>query len=116
MPRIPFHLTLTRRVWALAALALVTMALGTGVALNRFQSAMLDLRRAELRSEADIAADWLKGASPADAADRKEAVHAALERLRPARFGQSGYIFAVTLDGVSVLSPSYAAGRGQGFA
>jgi methyl-accepting chemotaxis protein len=106
VPRIPFHLTLTRRVWALAALALVTMALGTGVALDRFQSAMLDLRRAELRSEADIAADWLKSALPADAADKKEAVRVALERLRNVRFGENDYFFAISLDGVSLLAPT----------
>ena len=106
MPRIPFHLTLTRRVWALAALALVTMALGTGVALYRFQSAMLDLRQAELRSEADIAADWLKSGLPADAPDSKAAVRAALERLRPARFGENGYFFAISFDGVSLLAPT----------
>jgi hypothetical protein len=63
VPKFDFHLKLTRRVWALAAMALVTMALGTGVALYRFNSSAMELRRAELRSEVEIAADWLKAPS-----------------------------------------------------
>ncbi len=106
MPKLAFRLTLTRRVWALAALALATMALGTGVALYRFNAAMLDLRRGELRSEVEIAAAWLKSAIPADARDANPAAAAALERLRPVRFGANGYFFAISLDGDSLLAPT----------
>ncbi len=106
MPKLAFHLTLTRRVWALAALALATMTLGTGVALYRFNAAMLDLRRGELRSEVDIAAAWLKSAIPADARDAKAAAPAALERLRSARFGQDGAFFAISSDGDALLAPA----------
>ena len=108
MPKFDVHLTLTRRVWALAALALATMALGTGVALYRFHGAAMDMRRAELRSEVEIAADWLKSAVPADSADKPVAIRAALERLRPVRFGENGYFFVVSFDGVSMLSPTTA--------
>jgi methyl-accepting chemotaxis protein len=104
-PKFDFHITLTRRVWALAALALATMALGTGVALYRFHSAAMEMRRAELRSEVEIAADWLKSAVPADSADKPAAIRVALERLRPVRFGENGYFFALSLDGLSLLSP-----------
>jgi methyl-accepting chemotaxis protein len=106
VPRFDFHLTLTRRVWALAALALATMGLGTGVALYRFHSSAMDLRRAELRSEVEIGADWLKSAVPAESPDKPAAIRAALERLRPVRFGENGYFFVISLDGVSLLSPS----------
>jgi methyl-accepting chemotaxis protein len=106
VPKLSFHLTLTRRVWALAALALVTMALGTGVALDRFNAAMRDMRHAELRNEVEIAAAWLKSAVPADAKDAKVAARAALERLRSARFGESGHFFAISLDGDALLSPT----------
>jgi methyl-accepting chemotaxis protein len=106
VPRFDFHLTLTRRVWALAALALATMGLGTGVALYRFHGSAMDLRRAELRSEVEIGADWLKSAVPADSPDKPAAIRAALERMRPVRFGENGYFFVISLDGVSLLSPS----------
>jgi methyl-accepting chemotaxis protein len=106
LPQFTFHLTLTRRVWALAALALATMTLGTGVALDRFDAAMLDLRRGELRSEVDIAAAWLKSAIPADARDMKAAAPAALERLRSARFGENGAFFAISSDGDALLAPT----------
>jgi methyl-accepting chemotaxis protein len=106
VPKLAFRLTLTRRVWALAALALATMALGTGVALCRFNAAMLDLRRGELRSEVEIAAAWLKSAIPADAPDARQAGAAALGRLRPVRFGEGGAFFAISLDGDSLLAPT----------
>ncbi len=106
MPKLAFHLTLTRRVWALAALALATMTLGTGVALYRFNAAMLDMRRAELRNEVEIAAAWLKSTIPADARDPKAAAPAALERLRSVRFGVSGAFFAISLDGDALLTPA----------
>jgi methyl-accepting chemotaxis protein len=106
VPKFDFHLTLSRRVWALAAMALATMALGTGVALYRFNSSAMEWRRAELRSEVDIAAGWLKNAVPADSADKPAAIRAALERLRPLRFGENGYFFAISLDGLSLLSPT----------
>ena len=106
MPKLAVHMTLTRRVWALAALALATMTLGTGVALYRFDATMLDLRRAELRNEADIAAAWLKSAIPAEAKDAKTAAPAALERLRSARFGENGSFFAISSDGDALLAPT----------
>ncbi len=106
MPKFAFHLTLTRRVWALTALALATMTLGTGVALDRFDAAMLDLRRGELRSEVDIATAWLKSAIQAEAKDAKAAAPAALEPLRSARFGEDGAFFAISLDGDSLLAPT----------
>jgi len=106
VPKIDFHLTLIRRVWALAALALFAIAMGTGVALYRFNASMLEQRRAELRSEVEIAADWLKSAIPADAPDPQAKARAAVERLRPARFGEHGYFFAIAFDGTSVLAPT----------
>ncbi len=105
MPKIAFHPTMTRRVWAMAALALVTMATGTAVALHSFQAAMLDHRRAELRSEVGIAADWLKSAMPRGGADAA-AIQADLDRLRQTRFGENGYFFAISLDGKSLLAPT----------
>jgi methyl-accepting chemotaxis protein len=87
-------------------MALATMALGTGVALYRFNSSAMEWRRAELRSEVDIAAGWLKNVAAADSADKPAAIRAALERLRPLRFGENGYFFAISLDGLSLLSPT----------
>ena len=40
------------------------------------------------------------GVEPAGG-DRQAAIRAGLESLRPLRFGQSGYIFAISLDGVN---------------
>ena len=64
------------------------------------------MRRAELRSEVEIAAAWLKSAIPADARDAKAAAPAALERLRSARFGEGGAFFAISLDGDLLLAPT----------
>ena len=100
MPK--FHLTLTRRVWALALIALATMALGTGLALNEFNNLNLDQRRAELRHEVEVAVTLMK--SSGASLDKPETIRAALERLRPIRFGDAGYFFALDMDGVTLLS------------
>ena len=105
MPKFHFHLTLTRRVWALVLLALVTMAGGTGMALYQFNGLMQDRGRAELRREVEIARASLKDAVSPTAADRAAAIRDALEKLRPVRFGDSGYFFVIDYDGVSRLSP-----------
>ncbi|WP_294539528.1 methyl-accepting chemotaxis protein [uncultured Rhodoblastus sp.] len=105
MSKIDFHLTLTRRVWLLAAMALATMALGSGFTYREFWRSIVDERRSELRHEVDVAIGELKQSIPADAPDRKAAIRAGLEKLRPIRIGENGYYFAIDLDGVSLLSP-----------
>ncbi|MCI4678613.1 methyl-accepting chemotaxis protein [Rhodoblastus acidophilus] len=109
MPKFDFHLTLNRRVWAMAALALVTMTLGTGVALFRFNGAMFDLRRAERRAEVEIASKWLESATHGRKADIRDA----LEGLRPVRFGEHGYFFVLSDDGVSMLAPTTPKAEGK---
>ena len=101
-----FHLNLSHRVWALAVMALATMALGTGLAFYQFSVSALEERKAELSHAADVAVAVLKQSVPLDAADRKAAIRAGLEKLRPIRFGESGYYFVIDLDGVSMLSPT----------
>ena len=98
-----FHLTLTRRVWALAVIALATMGLGTGLALYQFNNLNFDHRRAELRHEVEMAVTLVKNSGAS--ADRPESVRAALEALRPIRIGETGYIFAVNMKGDALLSP-----------
>jgi methyl-accepting chemotaxis protein len=104
-PRLRFSLPITQVILALAIAALTTMALGTALSLYNFYNETLEHRRGELRSEVDMAAQILKLAVQEAGGDRQAAIRAGLERLRPLRFGQSGYIFGVTLDGVAVLSP-----------
>jgi methyl-accepting chemotaxis protein len=105
LPKFHFHLTLTRRVWLLAVMAMATMALGTGLAFYEFWVSTLDERREELRHEVDVAVAELRQSIPSDAPDRKAAIRAGLEKLRPIRIGESGAYFAVDLDGVLLLSP-----------
>jgi methyl-accepting chemotaxis protein len=93
-------------ILALALAALTTMSLGTGVAFYNFYNQTLEHRRAELRAEVDIATQVLKQSVDHAAGDRQAAIRAGLERLRSLRFGQSGYIFAISLGGVSLLSPA----------
>ena len=103
-PAVPkFYMTLTRRVWALALIALATMGLGTGLALYEFNNLNLDHRRAELRHEVEIAATLVRksGAST----DRPDSIRAALEQLRPLRIGEEGYFFALDMEGKALLSP-----------
>jgi methyl-accepting chemotaxis protein len=106
VPKFHFHLTLTRRVWALVLLALVTMAGGTGMALYQFNALTQDRGKAELRREVEIAGASLKDAASATAEDRAAAIRGALEKLRSVRFGESGYFFVIDYDGVSRLSPA----------
>ena len=105
MPKFHFHLTLTHRVWALVLLALVTMAGGTGMALYEFNVLTQDRGRAELRREVEIARASLKDAVSATTEERAAAIRSALEKLRPVRYGESGYFFVIDFDGVSRLSP-----------
>jgi signal transduction histidine kinase len=114
MPHLDFHLTLTRRVWALALLALATMAVGTAMALYEFNALTQEKGRAELRHEVEVAKALLKDATPADLADRPAAIRAALEKFRPIRFGGAGYYFVIDLDGVSRLSPVTPEVEGRG--
>jgi methyl-accepting chemotaxis protein len=100
-----FHLTLARRVWLLAVMAMATVALVSGLAFYEFRSSTLEERKAELRHEVDVAVGILKEAVPADAADRQAALRDGLERLRPIRFGEHGYYFVLDPDGVSLLAP-----------
>jgi methyl-accepting chemotaxis protein len=102
--KLDFHLTLRGRVWLLAFMAIATMALGSGFAYHEFWVSLLEERRLELRHEADIAVAELKQSIPADAPDRKAAIRAGLEKLRPIRFGENGYYFAIDLQGVSLLA------------
>lgn len=105
-PRLRFSLSLTQMVLALALAALVTMTLGTGVAFYNFYAHAMEHRRAELRAEVDIAAQVLKSSVELAGGDRQAAIRAGLERLRPLRFGQAGYIFAISLEGVNLLAPT----------
>jgi methyl-accepting chemotaxis protein len=106
VPKFQIHLTLTRRVWALALLALVTMGGGTGMAIYQFNLLTQERGRAELRLEVEIAKAMLKNAVEGSAAgDKAAAIRGAVEKLRPIRFGESGYFFVIDLDGVSRLSP-----------
>ncbi|MBB4196639.1 hypothetical protein CCR94_20380 [Rhodoblastus sphagnicola] len=105
-PRLRFSLSITQMVLALALAALATMALGTGIAFVNFYQETLEHRRAELRAEVDMASQILKVSVNETGGDRQAAIRAGLERLRPLRFGQSGYIFAVSLDGVGLLAPA----------
>ncbi|MCW2317376.1 methyl-accepting chemotaxis sensory transducer with Cache sensor [Rhodoblastus acidophilus] len=100
-----FSLSITQMVLALALAALSTMALGTGIAFVSFYNETLEHRRAELRAEVDMATQILKLTVREAGGDREAAIRAGIERLRPLRFGQSGYIFAIASDGVSLLSP-----------
>ncbi|MGO9391856.1 methyl-accepting chemotaxis protein [Rhodoblastus sp.] len=117
MSKINFHLSLTRRVWALAALALATMGLGTGLTLYQFHVSALDQRKAELQREVDMAATLLRelvAKEVPDLTDRAGSIHAALEKLRPLRFGESGYLFALDFDGVARLTPNRTELEGEG--
>lgn len=105
MPKFHIHLTLALRVWLLAAMAVATMALGTGLSFYEFWVSTLDDRRVELRREVDIAVAELRESIPLDSSDRQAAIRAGLEKLRPIRFGENGYFFVIDIDGVSLLSP-----------
>jgi methyl-accepting chemotaxis protein len=100
------HLTLTRRVWALALLAFATMGVGTGLALYQFSTLVQDRARVELRYEVDIAAAMLQRSAVAGGEDRTAAVRAAMEGLRPIRFGDAGYFFVIDFDGALRLAPT----------
>jgi len=100
-----FSLSITQMVLALALAALTTMALGTGVAFTNFYRETLEHRRAELRAEVEMATQILQLSVNEAGGDRQAAIRAGLERLRPLRFGQAGYIFAISRDGVNMLSP-----------
>ncbi len=103
--RLRLSLSITQVILALALAGLATMALGAALSFYNYYGETLEHRRAELRSEVDMASQILKLAVDEAGGNREAAIRAGLERLRPIRFGQSGYIFAITLDGVSVLSP-----------
>jgi methyl-accepting chemotaxis protein len=115
VPRLSFHWTLTRRVWALALLAFVTMGAGTGLALYEFSGLARDQGRSELRYEVDIVAAMLKRGALAGGEDRPAAIRAAMEGLRPLRFGDSGYFFVIDFDGVSRLAPTTPEKEGTSF-
>ena len=100
-----FNFTLVRMVWALSLLALATMAIGTGLALSEFSAASMAQRQAELAHEVDIGVVMLRDAITPEARGKPESLARALERLRPARFGATGYYFVIDLNGVSRLSP-----------
>ena len=87
-------------------MAMATIALVSGLALYEFRSSTLEERKAELRHEVDVAVGILKEAVPADATDRKAAIRAGLEKLRPIRFGEHGYFFVLDPEGVSLLAPT----------
>ena len=105
MSKANFQLTLSRRVWAMALLALFSMGLGTSLALYQFHVATLNQHRAELRHEVDVGAALIEDAIRGREADRPAALDAALKALRPIRFGETGYFFVIDLEGVSRLSP-----------
>ncbi len=90
----------------MALLALATMALGTGLALYQFHMSTLEQRKAELRHEVDLAAALVKNSVAQDASARPAAIRAALDRLRPVRFGEAGYFFGLDLNGVALLMPN----------
>ena len=103
--RLRFSLSITQMVLALALAALVTMALGTAIAFTNFYDETLEHRRGELRAEVEMATQILKLSVEEAGGDKQAAVHAGLERLRPLRFGQSGYIYSLSLDGIGLLTP-----------
>jgi methyl-accepting chemotaxis protein len=106
MPHLDFHLTITRRVWALALLALVTLSICIAMALHEFDALTRERGRAELRHEVEVARALLQDAVPAATTDKPAAIRAALEKFRPIRFGGTGYYFVIDLDGVMRLSPA----------
>nr|WP_252393788.1 methyl-accepting chemotaxis protein [Candidatus Rhodoblastus alkanivorans] len=70
---------------------------------------MFDLRRAERRAEVEIASKWLESATHGRKADIRDA----LEGLRPVRFGEHGYFFVLSDDGVSMLAPTTPKAEGK---
>ncbi len=82
------------------------MGLGTGLALYQFHASTLKQRKAELQHEVELAAALVKNAVVQGGSGREAAIRAALERLRPIRFGQAGYFFALDLNGVAMLTPN----------
>ncbi|MCW2273872.1 methyl-accepting chemotaxis protein [Rhodoblastus acidophilus] len=100
-----FSLSITQMVLALALAALVTMALGTAVAFNNFYNETIEHRRGELRAEVEMATQILKLSVDEAGGDKQAAIRAGLEHLRPLRFGQSGYIYSLSLDGIGLLTP-----------
>jgi methyl-accepting chemotaxis protein len=114
-PRLRFSLSITQMVLGLALAALMTMSLGTGVAFYKFYNEILEHRRAELRAEVEMATQMLRQSVEAAGGDRQAAIRAGLEQLRPLRFGQSGYIYAIALDGVALLLPATPQLEGKDF-
>jgi methyl-accepting chemotaxis protein len=108
-----FAFSITQLVLTLAVAALATMVIGTSMALYQFYGEAVEQRRAELRSEVEFATQVVANEVKAAHGDQQTAIRAALEHLRPIRFGSSGYIFAISLDGICLLTPTAPQSEGK---
>jgi methyl-accepting chemotaxis protein len=102
------HLTISQKYIFIAILAVLTTLVSSIMALDRFYVALTNSSRAEIQHEVELAssmargivAEYKRGAISKDEAERR-----AFDALRPMRFGETGYIFALRLDGTMALDP-----------
>jgi len=97
------HISVVHMVMALAAFSIGVTAIGAGVALYHFNSALYTAREHELRHQVEAAASIARGLFQKNgpgAADETVAL------LRPARFGEHGYYFIQGFDGAARLLPT----------
>jgi len=93
----------------IAALAVGAILLSLVVALDRFYETLETRSRAEIQHEVEQAASMVQGfvaEYQSGALTKEEARRRAFNALRPMRFDENGYIFAVGFDGVMALNPA----------
>jgi methyl-accepting chemotaxis protein len=102
------HPTISQKYMVIAALAVFAILLSSAIALDRFYQTLEARSRAEIQHEVEQAASMVRG-FVADyqrgAISKDDARQRAFDSLRPMRFDENGYIFAVGLDGVMALDP-----------
>lgn len=103
--RLPFRFTIVRKVMALTAMALATMAVGTSLAIYSFNNALYSSQQAELQHEVEIAASMLRASGSQDG---EGALRRIMELLRPIRIGKQGYFFLVDKNEVMRMHPDAA--------
>jgi len=103
------HPTISQKYMVIAAIAVVTTLLSSAIALNKFYQTLEAGARAEIQHEVQQAASMARGfvaEYERGALTKEEAKKRAFDALRPMRFADNGYIFALGLDGVMALNPA----------
>jgi methyl-accepting chemotaxis protein len=103
-----FHLTISQKYIAIAVLAVLTTLISSIIGLSRFYEALETRARAEIQHEVEQASSMLSGyvdAYKRGDISKDEAERHAFDALRPMRFAETGYIFALRMDGTMALDP-----------